>query len=119
MVREGGVLSIITGALVNWASRALAGGLDSRSDATTRKKYLPSARISASKVMELSCRSVRSSIHLRLVLAAEIDVVDQAVAIGIVGLPDDGDLLLGGARQGLRGSAGGAGARTNRRNRSP
>src|SRR5665647_1102961 len=53
-VTTGGVLSIITGALTSVASRAEAGGLASRSLAMTRKKYLPSARTSASKVMELS-----------------------------------------------------------------
>jgi hypothetical protein len=54
MVRVGGVLSIITGALTRVASRAEAGGLASRSLAMTRKKYFPSDRTSASKVMELS-----------------------------------------------------------------
>ena len=32
-----------------------------------------------------------------LVVGAEIEVIDQAVAIGIFGLPTDGDLLRGGA----------------------
>jgi hypothetical protein len=36
-VTVGGVLSIITGVLTSCASRALAGGLTSRSEATTRK----------------------------------------------------------------------------------
>src|ERR1035437_6660032 len=62
-VTTGGVLSIITGALTSVASRAEAGGLASRSLAMTRKKYLPSARTSASKVMELSWVLERSSFH--------------------------------------------------------
>src|SRR5207244_2904903 len=62
-VRMGGVLSIITGALTMVASRADAGGLASRSLAITRKKYFPSARTSASKVIELSCVLERSSFH--------------------------------------------------------
>ena len=44
---------------------------------------------------------------LGLVFAAEIDAVDQAVAIRIFGLPGHRDLLRGGARQRLRGRAGG------------
>src|ERR1017187_8585816 len=62
-VTTGGVLSIITGALTRVASRAEAGGLASRSLAITRKKYLPSASTSASKVMELSWVPERSSFH--------------------------------------------------------
>src|ERR1035438_7707075 len=62
-VSVGGVLSIITGALTRVAARAEAGGLASRSLAITRKKYLPSARTSASKVMELSGGLERSTFH--------------------------------------------------------
>ena len=67
------------------ASRALGGGLASRSLATTRKKYLPSARMSPSKVMEFSCMPLLQQHPLGLVFAAEVDGVDQAVAIGIFG----------------------------------
>src|SRR5215472_13619099 len=63
MVSTGGVLSIITGELTSVASRAEAGGLASRSLAITRKKYLPSASTSASKVSELSCMLERSTFH--------------------------------------------------------
>src|SRR5215471_19271012 len=59
----GGVLSTMIGLLISVASRAEAGGLDSRSLETTRKKYLPSAKMSASKVMEFSWRLERSSFH--------------------------------------------------------
>ena len=45
---------------------------------------------------------------LGFVFAAEVEVVDQAVAIGVLGLPGDGDLLGGGARQSLGGSARGS-----------
>ena len=42
-----------------------------------------------------------------LVVGAEIEVIDQTVAIGILGLPTDGDLLGGGAGQRLGRGAGG------------
>ena len=85
----------------------MAGGLASRSDATTRKKYLPSARTSPSNVREFSCSAGAEQLPLRLVFAAEVEGIDQAVAVGIFGLPADVDLLRGGARERLRGRAGG------------
>src|SRR2546422_8712897 len=55
-VTTGGVLSIKTGELTSSVSRAEAGGLASRSEASTRKKYLPSANASPSAAKVFSCR---------------------------------------------------------------
>src|ERR1019366_6263979 len=54
-------------------------------------------------------RAGAQQLPLGFVFPAEVDVVDQAVAVGVFGNPGEGDLLRGGAGQGLRGSAGGGG----------
>jgi hypothetical protein len=46
----------------------------------------------------LSWSVAAEQLPLGLVFAAEVDVIDQAVAIGIFGLPGDRDLLRGGMR---------------------
>src|SRR5437588_11277219 len=61
----GGVLSIRTGELISSVSRATPGGLTSRSDATTRKIYLPSASASPSTENVFSCMLALRSFHSR------------------------------------------------------
>jgi len=51
-------------------------------------------------------RVAAEQLPLGLAFAAEVSAINQAVAIGIFGLPGDRDLLRGGARQRLRGRAG-------------
>ena len=73
-------------------SPSRADGLD------TRKKYLPSA--------DLRLQGHRSIVRVAFqATRCQIEVVDQAVAVRIFGLPRDHDLVGGGPRQGLGGGS--------------
>ncbi len=98
-----------TGVLTNSVSRAYSAAFEGASEATTRKIVTAVGEHVGIEQQSILGHARADQLPFLFVFGAEIDGIDQLVAVGIVGLP--GDLGLRGlqARDGLVGSRAGAG----------